>query len=399
MGPLQTERKAFGMFSHGTGVILSAAALFLASLALPFADLWYAAFPAAFLLLFYVAFCSRRVWNILTIFFLLGLSWSLSASIAPGFVILALYVSLAAGSYLILTCKTPVFSLLATALAFGGAALLSGGALARALPALFPLPAYVFLSIAYARRERRSIVLLSAQAGLLAVLLALALTWFLRTYGALDRETILSVMDGLRSDLLADLRILREELQQNFTDAGMTLPASWESLSSDETLGALVRGATVLLPGIAAAACGVVAFFGHSLLLSLLQNENDEFAKTPDAILLVLGIPSATIYLVSSALTLFLDSGTLAYAVAQNFSVILLLPFCFSGLQRLLGMFLLAPKGGRLFVLVFFLALCCCLSVGAVELLALYAAFDTIFAPLRKKILSSRGNPKDRQDD
>ena len=179
----------------------------------------------------------------------------------------------------------------------------------------------------------------------------------------------------------------------------MTLPAVWEQLTSDDTLESLIRQITVLLPGFAAAACGVVAFLGHALLLAILQNEGDEFSKSPDAILLVLGIPSAVVYLASSALTLFLDAGTLPYAVAENLSIILLLPFCLSGLQRLIGLFLLAPKGGRMFVLVFFLALCCCLSVGAAELLALYAAFDTIFLPIRKKILKARDSSKDERDD
>ncbi len=142
-----------------------------------------------------------------------------------------------------------------------------------------------------------------------------------------------------------------------------------------------------------------MAFFGQSLLLSFLQNENDDYAKTPDAILLLLGIPSAVVYLVSSALTLFLNSGTLPYAVAENFCIILLLPFFFSGLQRVIGLFLLAPKGGRMFFLIFFLALCCCLSVGAVELLALYAAFDTVFAPIRRKLFKARFSSDNKRDD
>ena len=402
MGLFQTNRDASpvtGGMNRRASVILSVFALFIASLSLPFADLSAAAIPAAFLLLFYVAVCSRRLWNILTVFFVLGLSVSLFASVAPGLVILALYVALASGSYLILSCKKPVFALFASAIAFGAAALLSKGSLARALPSLFPLPAYLFLSIAYAKRERRSIVLVAAQAGFLAVALALAITYFLKTYGSLDRDTILSVMDGFRENLTASAKALRDELQQSFAETGVTPPAVWEQLTSNDTLESIIRQVTILLPGLVTAVCGVVAFFGQSLLLSLLQNENDDYAKTPDAILLLLGIPSAVVYLVSSALTLLLNSGTLAYAVAENFCIILLLPFFFSGLQRVIGLFLLAPKGGRMFFLIFFLALCCCLSVGAVELLALYAAFDTVFAPIRRKLFKARFSSDDKRDD
>ena len=394
----KAESPENAFLNRRASLALAVAALFLSSIAIPFADKLYVAYPIAFLLLFYVAFCSRRIWNILAFFLVFGLC-SLFGSIAAGLVAVALYVALASGAHLTLSCKTPVFALLTSAVAFGLAALLSGGLLARALPALFPLPAYLLLSLAYARRERRSILVLSAQFGFLAVVIALAVVYFVKTYGSLDRETILSVAESFRATLFDSAKLLREELLTSFAEAELEVPAIWEKLLADDSLESVIRQLTILLPGLTALLCGLLAFFGQSLLLSVLQNEGDEFSKSSEAILLVLGIPSAVCYLAASLLLLLLNASSLPYAVAENLRLILLLPFCFSGLQRLVGLMILSPKGGRWFFLVLFLSLCCCLSVGAAELLAFYAAFDTIFTPIRAKILQSRNSSGGGEDD
>ena len=135
-----------GFLGRRASLALAAGALFLSSIAIPFADKLYIAFPIAFLLLFYVAFCGRRLWNLLAFFLIFGLC-SLFGPTALGLVAVALYVALAAGAHLTLSCKTPIFALLVSAVTFGLAALLSGEIVARALPALFPMPAYLLLSL------------------------------------------------------------------------------------------------------------------------------------------------------------------------------------------------------------------------------------------------------------
>ncbi|MBQ7173590.1 MAG: hypothetical protein IJR88_05700 [Clostridia bacterium] len=402
--PTQTSMEQRAPFSENIAAWLSFAALALASVAVAFPDLPYISLPIAALLVAYVVLMTRRPGPILMAALSLALPGSfffggtLSAFL-PGAFFLALYVAVAAGASLTLLKKTPVFSLLASALAFGLSALVSGGLLARALPALFALPAYLLLALAHFRKERRSIQVLAAQSGFLLVALALTAAYFIKTYGALNRETILGVMDGFREQFLETLRLLRTELNATFAEAGLEIPAAVQSLLEDATLSSFVQTVTVLLPGVAAALCGVAAFFGQSLFLTIRQREDDEFAKTPDAVLFSMGIPSAVVYLVSLLLTIFLDTGSLAYAVAENLSIILLLPFCFSGFQRVIALMFLAPKGMRWLFLLLFFALSCCLSVGVVELLALYAAFDAVFAPIRKKVLSRKNGADDGGSD
>lgn len=398
-----TKKPAF--FSENTAAWLSFAALVLASVAIAFPDLPYVSLPIAVLLLAYVIFMARRPAAIilaavvLTVpgLLLTGLPFGdvIFSGFSIGVVLFALYVAPAAGSLLIFLKKTPVFSLLASAIAFGLCALISGGQLLRALPALFALPACLLLSLAHLRKERRSIVVMAAQAGFLFVVLAVVVAYFLSNYGKLDRETVLAVADQFRGELLEALKTVRNELFESFQNANLEISTSLQSLLGDDALQSLIQTLTVMLPGLATALCGVLAFLGHSLFLTVRQNEGDEFAKAPESILFAMGIPSAVVYLSALALTAFLDSATLPYAVAENLSIILLLPFCFSGFQRALAFFVIAPRGMRWLFIVFFLVLSFFLPGGVVGVLAFYTAFDTIFAPIRKKILAKKNGSGD----
>lgn len=389
------EQKARVFFKDSVAAWLSFFALTLASVAVAFSDISYVALPIAALLLTYVILMTRRPVPIVMAAFALTTPGFLTGNFLGGALFLSLYVALAAGSSLILLKKTPVFSLLASALAFGICALVSGGLLSRALPAVFILPAYLLMALAHARRERRSIVVLAADAGCILVVLALVVVYFFQTYGAMNRETVLAATDAFRASLLDVLKAARDEVTLAFGESGLEIPSALKAYLEDDVLKSLVQSISILLPGLAAAACGLLAFFGQSLFLSIRQNEGDEFAKTPESILFTMGIPSAAVYLVALLLTILLDSASLPYAVAENLSIILLFPFCFAGLQRVIGFLFLTPKGMRWLFLVLFFSMACCLSVGVVELLALYAAFDTVFAPIRKKILDRRKGSND----
>lgn len=377
-------------FGRKTLIALAMAALLAASLTVAFADTLYIALPGIFLCLFYIGAMARNPWNLVAAFLLVGIPWLVTGSVLPGAILLGLYTALGAGATLTIYCKSPVFALAASALAFGLSALISGGQWERALPAVLALPAYLLTALAFARRERRSVVVLGGQIGLVAVVLGIAAFAVIRTEGAITKEVLLSLMERLRSGLLAIVKEVRDSVAATVAESGAELPEAFDRLFNDATLTETVRRVTNLLPGLAAALCGVIAFLGESLFRITLANAGDERAKEPGSILFMLGIPSAVVYLASLILTVALDSGSLVYAVSENLSIILLLPFFFEGLQHLVAFFVRLPAGARWFFLLLFLAFLCCLSAGVVEVLAFYAALETIFLPLRARIRRRR---------
>jgi len=107
---------------------------------------------------------------------------------------------------------------------------------------------------------------------------------------------------------------------------------------------------------------------------------------------------SAVIYAVTFILTLLIPSSSMASAVVQNISLILLPGFCVLGVQGILLSLAQARGGMRVFLLLFFGSMLCCYTGGALYILAMWGAYGRVMDALRRKMLEKLNQDKNDGD-
>ncbi len=319
-----------------------------------------------------------------------------------GAVVLSLVVGAAALAWLL---TVPKWRRLAPLLPIAGAVLsfLFVNDIRISLIGLAFLPAGLLLAVAARLCKRRSAAICFAIAGLLISVLVAAALWIYKTCGALNLDVIKAYIDSLRQLMLDFLISTRDQLleiaQKDGGEQAQELSEQIAEVMTLENLRTIVTQLFNLIPALVVVACSIIAFEAQSFLLAMYHNTGFSAVVTPEARVFTMSPVSAVVYTVAFVVTIFAPVTSMASAVAQTFSLILLPGFCLLGLQFFLPLLAHSRGGTRFFLIFICVAMLCCSPSNLLYILAMWGAYNILVLPLRLKMLkrmAEEGTPDDR---
>ena len=376
--------------------ILAAVAVFLSALGLPVC-LWNGLSAALseglgillLLLLCVYTFKTARSTPTLPLLFCtaFGLTFVVGLSFTGGAVVLAVIVSLAAGSFLTTVTGRPYLTLLCHAAAFAIAFAITRDPIGSLLT-LTTLPAALLAAFATLKDMGRTRVVCYATGGLLFAAAAMIAFHLFYADVAFEREAIFLYVDSLRTSLFDAAVAIRDESIATLKGAQTGAAADqlieqFQMLYSDEMLRTTVTQLFNLLPALLTVFCLGLAYEANSLLLTLHASAGLGAVNTGTARRIIVGAPASVVFILAFLLMMLLPEGEIASAVVQNLALILLPGLALFGGQRLM-LVLFRLQGMMRFLLAFaVLALLFCNLGGALYILALWGAYSSIGDLLR----------------
>ncbi len=343
----------------------------------------------------------------------LGVSLTLVASVAvflasgtylfTGPLVTALAVGTFVGAFLMTTLKKPFLACLLPLLSAALTVPFTRDPVLIA-SALSLLPAAALTAYATKRKMGRSSVICFGAGGLLGAALILFAVSLARTDAGFSLETVQSLLDTWKANLLADQKEMRDALLEMLerasenagasgTQSAQTMMDYYRRLMSDAVLENELTRIFNVLPGAVAAAALVAAFLGQRLLLDGYDATGNRSRITPESEFLVLSLPAAVIYVACLILTLIFDASfSVPVVTAENLLLILTPGLCAVGWGTLTRFYRSVPPRGRGALIVPAIALLCCASSSVFYVLAAYGAYAIIFSAIRRAMLR-RGGP------
>lgn len=300
-------------------------------------------------------------------------------------VVLALIVGTATLAWLFTVLRPPYVATLALVVAFGASWAITRDAYCAALAFSF-LPASVLLACATTSGRARVSAVCWAQIGLLLALLAIVLVVVARIYGGMSTDIIARAIADARTN---SVRLLTELRDAWITSVGK-VEGSAEMITqikqtlSDEVLQATVTTLLYSLPGICAAACGVIAFEAQLLLGTMYLRTGWKQVLTRETCIFAMSVTSCVLYVIALFVYLCFGTGSLFGVAMYNLYLILLPGLCVMGLGALTAR--RGRSGGaRILMILLFGALFCCATNYALPFLGLWGALANITVHLQKR--------------
>lgn len=380
-------------------IILAVVACLVSAVGLPLCGhAWFVAPIVALALCGYVAYAARSPFAILVILVTAFSMMMLGIGFAGVAVVLSLIVGGATLAYLLTVIKpfyfVPLIPLAGCLIVF-----CVSGDWQLSLLAWFCLPAGILLALATVLAKDRTTAICFAAGGLLISLLALGAAWIYLKTGGVARGQILAVIDGVKDAILQQIAPIRDELfaiaEQTKNPSAMQVAESFAAMYTEETILQLMQ----LIPAVAVVACSVLAFEMQLLLGMTYFSAGLSDYVPKQARIFTMSLTAAVLYCASFLLLLLMPAGSLAAAVTQNASLILMPGFAVLGIQGLLVSFARTRGGARAFVILFTVAMLCCASEMIFYILALWGAYGRITEAIQRKILGKMKENGNRPDD
>lgn len=396
-----SDRASFPVVSK-KHIVLAALACLVCALALPLCTNEWISLGVLAVLFAYVAVAVRSPISVTVVLITAVVAVMLGGSFAVGAVFLSLTVGTAVGAYLMTVLRGPYLTVLLPAAAVGISVAL-GVELRVALLALVFVPASLLLSFATLKGRDRTEAICYTAAGLLLSLVAILLVLIYLSYGNLGRNAIIGYFDTLRNGAIGTLASFRNELLSGMSGAVQDAATKeaydrFAMLLSDEMIGDVVSMVINILPAMAVIVCSVIAYEAQGMLNAVYYNTGLRQVVTPASRYFTMSVVSAVIYAVTFILTLLIPSSSMASAVVQNISLILLPGFCVLGVQGILLSLARARGGMRVFLLLFFGSMLCCYTGGALYILAMWGAYGRVMDALHRKMLEKLSQDKNDGD-
>ena len=300
-------------------------------------------------------------------------------SFTGGALVLAVIVSIAAGAFLMTSTDRPYLTLLCHAAAFGVAFVITRD-LVGSLLTFAVLPASLLMAYATLKAMWRTRVICFAAGGLIFTV-AVVLIFHLQYAGvAFERGALVAYVDTLRAQLIDVLLSARNASFEAWKalPSGEKLYEQFQALYTDEMIRMTVAQLFNLLPSLLIVFCLVLSYEANSFLLAVHKSAGLEAVNTEVARCFSVGIPAAVIYFISFTLMLFLPSNSMASAVVQNLTLILLPGLALFGARRLLLLLYRLQGMMRALLLIGIFALLLCNLGTGLYLLALWGAYTCI---------------------
>ena len=253
------------------------------------------------------------------------------------------------------------------------------------LLALSFLPAALLLSVATVGGKGRTTAICYTEVGYLISLLVLLLFLVQRATGGIGREQILGFFEGIRASVTSEVLATRDGLLSMIaevpTESAKQLAEQMAAFYSEDVVSLLFN----MLPGVAVILCSILAFDAQMLLGVHYVNSGWKDVVTKEYRFFTMSVTAAVLYTLTFVLSLFISPLTMAGAVIQNVSMILLPGFLVLGARSIAVSFARARGGMRIFLILLFGALFCC-SGGGFSLIAIWGAYDRVMVALHKKL-------------
>ena len=190
----------------------------------------------------------------------------------------------------------------------------------------------LFLSYKYRMRRTSGIVLTASFAGVLLVC-SLAVGIY-STYGALNGETVMKMLDDLRASMTDAIKSIVDEMKNNISSiGGIYENAPVPSFDAE----ALVDGVFNVLPAIVIVSLSVVAFLMQRVFFTCFRIfRAGDNCFTPEMKVFEVSAPTAVIFAVCFIVSLFVSSSSAAKAVLDNLTMILEPGLAVTGLSSIL---------------------------------------------------------------
>jgi len=367
-------------------LILAALMCLVSAVGIPLCgQAWFGPLAVVLALCFYVVFAARSPFSILIILLTAFSMMMIGVGIPGASVVLSLIVGGMTLAYLLTLVKHFYLVFLIPAIGFGISYAVSGDWRLSLLSLAF-VPAGILLAIATVGAKPRTTAICFTAAGFLLSLLTLIAVWVYLQTGGLGRGHFLAVIEGIKNAVMQQIEPIREEIfalaKESQNPAAMQLAETFAAMYSEETIVQMMR----LVPAVAVVACSILAFNAQLLLgMNYFTTGLGELVPK-QARIFTMSLTAAVLYCASFLLLVFMPTGSLAAAVTQNVSLILMPGLALLGIRGLAVSFSKARGGMRVFLILFVGAMLCCSSELIFYILGLWGAYGRISEAIQRKI-------------
>ncbi len=381
--------------------LISALALLIASLGLPFFSYEWVATAMLAYFFFYVVYTAKTPFTVSVILVTAVLTVLFGGTLQIGAFVMALMIGTMSCTYLLTASRLRWFSLLIPVAAFAATVVITGS-LITALFALAFVPSAILLSYATLSGKGRTSAICFSTLGFVLVLLGVLAAVIATVKGGLGREQILSSVNDAREWLLALMQQFRDLLLEGtegvLAEQTGEVGAQIKQVLSDEALTELIAQLFNILPGISVVFFSVISFEAQMLLNAGYHRAGLDAVLTRETRFLTVSVSAAVLYAVSFVLMLVIPITSIVSAVVQNLALILMPILCVIGIQGLLLSLSRSRGGVRVLLSFMILFLLCCSGGSALYILAMWGAYTRIMILVQQKMLEKMGGGQPPSD-
>ena len=281
-------------------------------------------------------------------------------------------------------------------LAYGMGALITSNLVAPLLAFAF-VPAAALMAWAHARDLGRTSTVLHALLGFILVVLATLCTVLWRSYGSVNYDSLMRLINGTK-DLFVAVggevgNLLWESLESASVQSSLSqesleqLRESFNQIFGESSLRSIADTVMGLAPALIIAPSLIISYLSDVVLLRKYYNTEWRSRMTPAACALTIGPATGLVYFVCFLVVMFANEQNVFVMTMYNMCLVLLPGLCLTGVNVILQN-ARHTRGwvGKASVLLLILAVCC-IGFSSFYFVALWGAYATIAAALQQKIM------------
>ena len=269
--------------------------------------------------------------------------------------------------------------------------------LVTALLAFAFLPAAVLMAWAHARDLGRTLTVLHALLGFLLVVLAALCIFLWNTYGSVNYDALMRLIDELKNLFVAAGIEVGNKVLENFdlliapsgvsADAVAQMRGGYIALFAESNLRAIADLLMGAAPALIIAPTMILSYLADVVLLRKYYNTEWRSKMTPAACSLTISPAAGVVYFVCFLVFMFANKTSLFTMAVTNMCLILMPGLCLTGANVIWGNVRRATGWMKMASILFLVAAVCCMGVTIVYFLALWGAYATVSAALHQRII------------
>ena len=268
---------------------------------------------------------------------------------------------------------------------------------ATALLAFAFLPAAALMAWAHARDLGRTLTVLHALLGFLLVALSALCIFLWRTYGSVNYDALMRLVDGLKNLFVAAGIEVGNKVLENFdlliapsgvsADAVAQMRGGYIALFAESnlrTIADLLMGAA---PALIIAPTMILSYLADVVLLRKYYNTEWRSKMTPAACSLIISPAAGVVYFVCFLIFMFANKTSIFTMAITNMCLILMPGLCLTGVNVIRGNVRRATGWMKMATVLFLIAAVCCMGITILYFLALWGAYAVVSAALHQRIM------------
>ena len=369
------------------------------------------AIPASFIglavgaLFAYTVIAVRNIGAVIQLLLISIIATVLTFLPVSGAIVLALMLGTGTLAWLFMTLPKYKWSpVILLAVAYGVGFLVSSNPVTPLLSFAF-LPAAALMAWAHARDLGRTLTVLHALLGFLLVVLAALCVFLWHTYGSVNYDALMRLVDGLKDLFVAAGIEVGNKVLENFdlliapsgvsADAVAQMRGGYIALFAESNLRAIADLLMGAAPALIIAPTMILSYLADVVLLRKYYNTEWRSKMTPAACSLTISPAAGVVYFVCFLIFMFANKTTLFTMAITNMCIILLPGLCLTGVNVILQNARRSKGFMGVASVLLLVAAVCCLGLSSFYFVALWGAYATITAALHQKIIQKM---KDRDE-